>query len=321
MIETKNLTKKFGNFTAVNDLFLTIDHGESYGFLGPNGSGKTTTILMLLGVLKPTSGEVKIDGQSIQTDSFNLKKKIGVVAEYQKYYDEMTAWEYIQFFADLYEVADKETKANQLFECLGLEKWKNVLIKGYSTGMQKKLGFARALIHDPQLLILDEPVSGLDPFSISQVRELLLDVKASGCALLISSHILSEIEKIVDRVGIIYKGNLVAQDTMQGLRHMVGQRDYLQLSFQSITETQAQTFAALPFVQKMEKNAQQLKLFIDQDLPDYRVAIGDLILNNELVVLEMEKIKPNLEETFITITENNFKHIAQQVSPTGEQYE
>ena len=171
----------------------------------------------------------------------------------------MTAWEYIQFFADLYEVTNKEAKANQLFERLGLEKWKNVLIKGYSTGMQKKLGFARALIHDPQLLILDEPVSGLDPFSISQVRELLLDVKASGCALLISSHILSEIEKIVDRVGIIYKGNLVAQDTMQGLRHMVGQRDYLQLSFQSITETQAQTFAALPFVQKIGEERSAIK--------------------------------------------------------------
>jgi ABC-2 type transport system ATP-binding protein len=321
MIETKNLTKKFGNFTAVENLSLSIDHGESYGFLGPNGSGKTTTILMLLGVLKPTSGEVKIEGQSVQTDSFNLKKKIGVVAEYQKYYDEMTAWEYIQFFADLYEVADKEAKANLLFDRLGLEKWKNVLIKGYSTGMQKKLGFARALIHSPQLLILDEPVSGLDPFSITQVRELLLDVKSKGCALLISSHILSEIEKLVDRVGIIYKGNLIAQDTMQGLRHMVGQRNYLQLSFKTINQAQIQTFAALSFVKKIETTSNQLKLFIDQDTEEYRAEIGQLILKNDLVVLELEKKEPNLEETFITITENNFKQIADQVSSTGEKNE
>jgi ABC-type multidrug transport system ATPase subunit len=187
--------------------------------------------------------------------------------------------------------------------------------------MQKKLGFARALIHSPQLLILDEPVSGLDPFSITQVRELLLDVKSKGCALLISSHILSEIEKLVDRVGIIYKGNLIAQDTMQGLRHMVGQRNYLQLSFKTINQAQIQTFAALSFVKKIETTSNQLKLFIDQDTEEYRAEIGQLILKNDLVVLELEKKEPNLEETFITITENNFKQIADQVSSTGEKNE
>ena len=321
MIETKHLTKKFGDFTAVNDLFLTINKGESYGFLGPNGSGKTTTIMMLLGVLKPTFGEVLVDGEPIRTNSFAVKKKIGVVTEYQKYYEEMSAWEYVQFFADLYEVEDKEKKANELFERLGLSKWKNVLVKGYSTGMKKKLGFARALIHSPELLILDEPVSGLDPFSISQVRELLMEVKKTGCSLLISSHILSEIEKIVDRVGIIYKGSLVAQDTMEGLRHMVGQRDYLKLDFESIDANQIKCFEKLPFVKEIEQSLNQVRLFVDEDLDTTRSEIGQCILDNQLVVMGMEKVEANLEETFITITENNFEVLTSQMTSKGNDNE
>lgn len=317
MIQTKHLTKKYGDFTAVEDLFLSIDKGESYGFLGPNGSGKTTTIMMLLGVLKPTYGEILVAGKPIKTDSFALKKKIGVVAEYQKYYEDMTAWEYVQFFADLYGVDNKEKQANELFERLGLLKWKDVLIKGYSTGMKKKLGFIRALIHSPELLILDEPVSGLDPFSISQVRELLMDVKSTGSSLLISSHILSEIEKVVDRVGIIYKGSLVAQDTMEGLRHLVGQQDYIKLDLYSIEEDALTSFDKLPFVQKIEQSENQLRLYINQDSDENRAAIGEIVLNHRLVVMGMEKVEADLEETFITITENNFKFIANQVESKG----
>lgn len=313
MIETTNLTKKFGNFTAVNNLSFSVKQGESYGFLGPNGSGKTTTLMMMLGVLKPTSGSVYINGEEVRTNSFSIKKKIGVVTEYQSYYENMSAWEYIQFFANLYEVESFEKNAADLLDRLDLLKWKNVLIKGYSTGMKKKLGFVRALIHDPEILILDEPVSGLDPFSIKQVRELLIDIKKTGCGLLISSHILSEIEKTVDRVGIIYNGRMVAEDTMDGLRQMIGQKEHILLEFKNLNESQAQIFLKLPFVKQMKQNESKLSLYLDEDSPENREMIGNCILQENLIIMNMNKIQTSLEETFITITEKNLSSITEKV--------
>ncbi len=223
MIITENLTKKFGAFTAVDKLNLKINDGESYGFLGPNGAGKTTTLLMLLGIIQPTSGTVVIKDEPIQSDSFQIKRKIGVVAEYQTFYENMTAWEYVMFFANLYQVSNSKKRANELFEYVDLIRWKDMLISSYSTGMKKKLGFIRALVHSPELLILDEPVSGLDPFGIIQVRSLLTDEKEHGTTLIISSHILSEVERTADRVGIISRGKLILEDSMENIRRQVGE--------------------------------------------------------------------------------------------------
>ena len=168
MIETKNLKKQFGDFTAVEDISIQINPGEIYGFLGPNGAGKTTTLMMILGIYKPTAGEVRIFGNKLEEKPFEIKRRLGVVAEYQSYYDEMSAWEYLMFFGKLFEVEKVE-----LLERMNLWRFKDVVIGGYSTGMQRKLGFVKALLHSPDVLILDEPVSGLDPFGIVQVREIL----------------------------------------------------------------------------------------------------------------------------------------------------
>jgi ABC-2 type transport system ATP-binding protein len=315
MIVTNNLTKKYGKFTAVENLNLSIKTGESYGFLGPNGAGKTTTLLMLLGILLPTSGEVKIKGELIRSDSFILKRNIGVVAEYQTFYEEMTAWEYVMFFARLYQAANSEKRADELFDHLKLGKWKNTLIRSYSTGMKKKLGFIRALVHNPGLLILDEPVSGLDPFGIIQVRSLLMAEKSRGATLIISSHILSEVEQTADRVGIISRGRLILEDSMENIRRKVGEGERIQLRIVNLTKQDFKNLTELPFVIQAVRGGDQVTLLTKDD-KDYREEIGRFLITHQLIPLEMKKSETTLEEAYVTISEQSLEGL---VSQEGEQ--
>lgn len=310
MIETRNLTKRFGKFKAVDKLNLRVATGESYGFLGPNGAGKTTTLLMLLGILHPTSGEVLIKGEPVRSDSFALKRRIGVVAEYQTFYETMTAWEYVLFFARLYQVEDAEKRANQLFEQVKLNRWKDTLISAFSTGMKKKLGFVRALVHSPELLILDEPVSGLDPFGIIQVRGLLMAEKARGATLIISSHILSEVEQTTDRVGIISQGRLVLEDSMENIRRKVkGEGERINLRIANLTEKHAAQLGQLPFVTQVIREGDRLSLVTKED-QDYREEIGKFILEHKLIALEMTRSETSLEEAFVTISEQSLRSLS-----------
>jgi len=312
-LQTRHLTKTFGDFLAVDEINLHLEPGESYGFLGPNGAGKTTTLMMILGVLEPTRGDVLIAGQPVQRDAFDLKRKIGVVAEYQTFYEEMSAWEYLMFFGKLYEVDSSESKAIQLLEKLGLEKWRDVLIGGYSTGMKKKLGFARALLHSPELLVLDEPVSGLDPYGIVQIRELILDEQKAGCTLLVSSHILSEVERTVDRVGILANGKLLVEDSMDNLRASVGSTHKLRLTVDHLTEEDLAVFKSKAFISNLEQHGNQITLWVENNT-DHRKEIGELVLDRSLIVLEMRQEEVSLEEAFITITENNLAKFTDNIA-------
>ncbi len=316
MIVTKDLTKKFGKFTAVDRLNLNIAKGESYGFLGPNGAGKTTTLLMLLGILHPTSGEVFIDGQQVSSASFDLKRKIGVVAEYQTFYENMTAWEYVAFFARLYQVANVEERAADLFDRLKLTEWQNTLISAYSTGMKKKLGFIRALVHSPEILILDEPVSGLDPFGIIQVRSLLTEEKQRGVTLIISSHILSEVEQTADKVGIISQGKLILEDSMDNLRGTVGEGDTITLKIANLSAQDIENFSRLPYVKQLTHEGDQLTLHT-QAGQDYRPQIGQFLVENGLIPLEMKRAETSLEEAYITISERNLETLQAQLGSQG----
>lgn len=308
-IETKNLTKRFGQFTAVDRLNLVIEPGESYGFLGPNGAGKTTTLLMILGIHRPTFGQVLLDGQEVRSDAFAIKQRIGVVAEYQSFYDEMSAWEYLMFFGTLFKVEEAAKKGQALLEELGLWEWRDVLIGGYSTGMKKKLGFARALLHAPDLLILDEPVSGLDPFGIIQVREMLKEQQSHGRTILISSHILSEVEHTVNRVGIIANGRLILQDDMAAIRRKVSGFERIDLVFLSIDYAQVDRLSQLPFIDHIERDGNQISV-VTRDDADYREALGRFVLQEGLIMLGMNKAEKTLEEAFVTITEQNLADIA-----------
>lgn len=308
MIQIKNLVKKYGTITAVDGLNLSVEQGISFGFLGPNGAGKTTTILILLGIIKPTSGEVKIAGQFVEKDSPEIKRMIGFVGDNQSFYEEMTAWEYLKFFGQIYQVENIRDRAFSLLEKVDLFKRKDSAIQGFSTGMKKKLGLVRSLLHAPQLLILDEPVSGLDPYGILQVRELLIEEKKKGCTIIISSHILSEIENTVYQVGIIAQGKIIAEGTLDTLRDQISERDVIELEFEYLPSNSEIDFHDLPFVKSVKTSLNTITLEIDKTR-DHRPEIGKFIVEHQLIPLKMERKQVSLEDTFITITEQTLPQI------------
>jgi ABC-type multidrug transport system ATPase subunit len=312
MIKISNLVKKYDNITAVNGLNLSIDRGTSFGFLGPNGAGKTTTIMILLGIITPTSGEVEIAGQPVGGNSLQVNKIVGFVGDNQSFYDEMTAWEYLMFFGKLYEVEHAEERALDLLEKVDLINRKDSMIHGFSTGMRKKLGVVRSLLHSPQILILDEPVSGLDPYGILQVRELLLEEKKKGCTVVISSHILSEIENTVDKVGIIAQGKIIAEGSLEAIKNQGSQKTIIELEFDQYQNRAPVNFMELPFVKSVSTNLNTVSLEIARD-SDYRPEIGKFIVMNQLIPIRMERKQASLEDTFITITEQSLPQLTKSI--------
>lgn len=317
MIRTQNLTKKYNEFKAVDNLSLEVKEGEIYGFLGPNGAGKTTTILMLLGILKPTQGEVYLFGQNITKDFLSIKKKMGVVSEKQYLYKEMTAGEYLNFFADLYGVKNRKKKIDQLLEAVNLLEVKNRKLGAFSRGMQQKLGFARALLHDPQLLLLDEPVSGLDPTGIKQIRDLIEQENKKGRTIFISSHLLSEVERLCGKVGIINKGRLLAEDTMDNLRKRLTDVAELEIELTEAKKKIIDTLAAFDFIKGLKKEENLLTIKVKAD-KDYRAQISEAISRQGGVVLGIKKKEMSLEEAFITITEKNISLLTEKEKEAAE---
>jgi ABC-2 type transport system ATP-binding protein len=220
MIELKELTKKYANYTAVNGLSLTIDKGEIYGFIGPNGAGKTTTIKMLGGLLEPTSGSVFISGINMKENPEKAKSKIGFIPDRPYLYEKLTGMEFLRFTADLYNV-DANTfnkKAEENLSMFSLTDWSNELIESYSHGMKQRLIMSAALLHDPEVIIVDEPMVGLDPAAIRMVKELFKDLAKKGITFFMSTHTLNVAEDICDHIGVIHKGSLIAKGTTDDLK-------------------------------------------------------------------------------------------------------
>ena len=303
MIRTQQLCKRYGVFAAVDNLNLHVHPGEIYGFLGPNGAGKTTTLMMILGIIQPTSGRVEVLGQPFDSTSFALRRRMGVVAEDAWQYDEMTAHEYLTFFARLYRVEKAGPAIQSLLERLGLWERRQVLVGGYSRGMRQKLNLCRALLHDPELLILDEPVSGLDPNGIRQVRELLVEENRRGRTILISSHILSEIEQTAHRVGIIAGGRLLAEDSVAGLRVRLGDGQRIEVEISAPSADLRQQVVALPFVQKVEEQTPTRWLIVAAGGDDARPALAHFFAGQGALVIGMRTVERSLEEAFVTLTD------------------
>lgn len=309
MIRTENLTKEYDGFKAVDNLNLDVKEGEIYGFLGPNGAGKTTTILMLLGILRPTRGRIYLLEEELTKNFLSLKRRIGVVSEKQYLYKEMAAGEYLDFFADLYGVKDKKKKIDQLLKSVSLLEVKNRKLGAFSRGMQQKLGFARALLHDPELLLLDEPVSGLDPTGIKQVRNLIEKENKKGRTIFISSHLLSEVEKLCREVAIINEGKLLAEDTMENLRRKLSKTVELEIELSQAKEEITKALSSFDFIQSIKQRENLLTLRVKSD-QDYRAPISETISRQGGIVLGIKVKEMSLEEAFITITQKNISLLA-----------
>ena len=220
IIETQNLTKRYGALIAVDALSLSVEQGAIYGFVGPNGAGKTTTMRMMTTLLQPTSGQAWIAGASITKDPRGVRRAIGYMPDFFGVYDDMKVWEYLDFFAACYEIPEGARKAliNDLLELVDLAHRREDMVDTLSRGMKQRLCLARTLAHDPRILILDEPASGLDPRARIEIRELLLELSRLGKTIFFSTHILADVAEICTQVGIVEAGRLVAQGSLDEMQ-------------------------------------------------------------------------------------------------------
>ena len=220
MIELTHLTKTYGAFTAVDRLNLRVERGEIFGFIGPNGAGKTTTIKMMGGVLAPTAGSVAVCGIDMQADPENAKRRIGFIPDRPYLYEKLTGIEFLKFTADVYGVPKERFpgKAEAVLAQFALADWGQELIESYSHGMKQRLIMAAAILHDPEVLIVDEPMVGLDPLAIIMVKKLFRELAARGISIFMSTHTLTVAEDICDRIGVIARGRLIASGTTADLQ-------------------------------------------------------------------------------------------------------
>lgn len=220
LIEARDLTKRYGDKVAVDNVSFNVYGGEVFGFLGPNGAGKTTTLKMIVGLLQPTTGTVHVAGYDIQTQSRQAKASCGYVPDTPNLYAKLTGRELLRFVGDLYDIDHKQAtrRADELLRMFDLMNAANDTVDSYSHGMQQKASLAAALMHDPRVLILDEPTVGLDPKSARLIKDILRQLATRGAAVMLSTHILEIAERMCDRIGIINKGQLIAVGTMDELR-------------------------------------------------------------------------------------------------------
>lgn len=240
MIEITNLSKSYnkGAIKAVDDLSLTVNNGEIFGFLGPNGAGKTTTIKMMVGLLKPDSGSVLINGHSITEDPLAVKKSISFVPDSPEVYEKLTGIEYLNFMGDVYAVPAevRSKRLTYLLDLFSLSDAVGDLIQSYSHGMRQKIVLVGAMLHEPELFILDEPMVGLDPRSSNNLKNYMRDHCKEGKTVFFSTHILEVAEKLCDRIGIIHQGRLIACGTMEELKSLAANRGSLENIFLELTE-------------------------------------------------------------------------------------
>lgn len=309
MIEVRNLTKKYGDHFAIQDISFSLEKGKIYGLLGPNGAGKSTTMNIMTGYIAATSGEVIIEGHDIFKEAEEAKKHIGYLPEIPPLYMDMTVWEYLFTVADLKGVPKSERKSmiGDVMEKVMITNMKDRLIKNLSKGYKQRVGIAQTLIGNPDIIILDEPTVGLDPKQIIEIRTLIKQL-GKDHTVLISSHILSEIGAVCDHVVIINKGHLVVSDSTENLEKLFKGQDILCLSAQGelekiqniLREFPALSIADMKEAEEAETYRFQLKV---QDQADYRKQLFFRFAEAGIPLLEINRAGMSLEDIFLEITE------------------
>src|ERR1041384_1627501 len=241
MIELIHLVKRFGDVVAVNDLSLEVKHGEFFVVLGPNAAGKTTTIKILTGLLKPTSGMARVAGFDVQAQPLEVKRRMAYVPDFPFLYDKLTPWEFFRFIGQLFRMDMERIQrtGRELIERFNLGEFSNKAIEGLSHGTRQRVAIVSALLHDPEVFVIDEPMVGLDPHHTRVVKDILKERSLAGVTVLVSTHQLSVAEEMADRIGIIHQGRLVAVGTREDLRRQSGQDGALEQTFLALTAQEA----------------------------------------------------------------------------------
>lgn len=306
MIEIVNLTKKYGSFTALEGLNLTIDKGTVFGFVGPNGAGKSTTFSILATLLGPSEGTAYVNGYDVTKNPKQVRKHIGYVPDFFGVYDQFKVHEYLDFYGASYHIPSKERKTiiPQLLELVNLSEKTDAYVDLLSRGMKQRLCLARALIHDPEVLILDEPASGLDPRARVEMRGILRELKNMDKTIIISSHILPELSEICDELGVIENGQLIANGNVNQIEQQLQSNKILLISLKDNIERAISFFendSNVLQIDRDEQNSKHLKLSYqgtDEDQVDLlKRAIGE-----GLPILTLSQKQTNLEDIFMEIT-------------------
>ncbi|MFQ6101962.1 MAG: ATP-binding cassette domain-containing protein [Anaerolineae bacterium] len=307
MIEIRGLTKRYGRLTAVKELDLTVEEGAVFGFVGPNGAGKTTTMRVLATLLRPTAGEAWIAGHSVLRERRNVRRAIGYMPDFFGVYGDMKVWEYLDFFAACYEIP-AETRlrlVDDLLELVDLSHRREDYVDALSRGMKQRLCLARALAHDPQVLILDEPASGLDPRARVEIRELLRELQAMGKTIFVSSHILSEIEEVCTHIGIIEAGQLVAAGMLEEMRQRIRVQRVVRVGLMGRTEEAQAWLADRPDVVDVEpvtgNGEGNLQITFAGDNEALARLLSELVAAGFPVVTFREEVG-DLEDVFMRLT-------------------
>ena len=297
-IEVKNLFKFYGEQAAVNDISFSINKGEIVGFLGPNGAGKSTTMKILTGYMPSTSGEVKICGEEVDIDSKETKKKIGYLPENNPLYLDMYVREYLEFVGKIYKVPNLKQRIDEMIQQVGLEVEQNKKIGMLSKGYRQRVGLAQAIIHDPEVLILDEPTTGLDPNQLVEIRELIKNIGKSKTVML-STHIMQEVEAICDRVIIIKSGKIVADNSASELQYE-DNKQVVYVEFEGeFNKNHLKKETGISNVENVVENAWLIESSANLDL---RKVIAQFAQKHNLLVLTLRKEEKTLEEVFKELT-------------------
>ena len=310
MIKLENVTKKYNDFVAVNNISFDIKEGEIVGFLGKNGAGKTTTMNMITGYIEPTEGKIEINGYDINKNPKKAKNEIGYMPEGVPIYNDLTVKEFVNYMADLKGVKRENKKANvqKVIEETGLSEVQNKLNRHLSRGYKQRVSMAGALVGNPKVLILDEPTVGLDPQQVKQIRDLIKSLRKDH-TVLISSHILSEVSQICEKVIIIDRGNILAVDTPENLESKVSSQNILTVTLEDTDNKINDIINKIDNIKKIElisensDGTKQYTIFAKKD-KDIRKEISEKFAKSGITILELKKTEATLEEAFLQLINN-----------------
>lgn len=301
MIEVLDLVKKYGDVAAVRSISFTAEPGKVTGFLGPNGAGKTTTMRILTGYTPPTTGKAVVAGFDVFEKSLEVRKRVGYLPENVPLYRDMTARGYLMYLAEIRGVKNRRARADDVLARVGLSKRAESQIRTLSKGMKQRVGLASALIHDPEVLILDEPTIGLDPFQVLELRDLVKDLGKSH-TVLFSTHILSEAEQVCDKVVIINRGEIVAQGAPQALRNELERGGRVLVRANGDSDTILNTIQQTTGVGAVALTVEGYVVTPAEANHDPRSAVAKALVNAQIELTEIRPLAVNLEEIFLELT-------------------
>ncbi len=303
IIETLNLTKRYNKLIALNNLTLKIEDGECFGYIGPNGAGKTTTIKILATLLRPTWGEAKICNYLVGFQSRKIRPLIGYVPDFMGSYEDMVVQEFLEFFAAAYNITGMQRRrtVNDVLELTDLITKREAMVDSLSRGMKQRLAIARVLLHNPRVLLLDEPASGLDPRARIEIRELLKELHRMGKTIIISSHILHELAELCSSVGVIEQGKMLFSGSIADILRQARMGTRLCVAVDGASDRAGEVLRAIPQVSKVEAGSGRLMVDLSGECRDYNFLISALVAAR-VPIKEVREEDVNLETAFMRLT-------------------